>query len=315
LSGDGGPAAGIRAVVVHYDTPELTADCVRSLLAEGVVVTIVDNDSPGAAWDRLRDRCGALPGVSMIQLPSNDGFGPGVNAGVASIEAGFRGYVWVVNPDMRADPGAAAALAGALASGAADIVCPSIYAGEGDRRSVYYVGGSLDLERVEADHWAFGQPFVPDDGLVACSFISGACFMLARATWDALGGLPADYFLYWEDAALSYRAQSLGLRIGVERAARMWHRVGGSTPGSGISRTTYYYTCRNRFLVSRLWGTPLISLLAGRASGPTYRWLVRALLREPGDRLGRCLAALRGTGAGILLRTVFRRRPAGRGSY
>lgn len=301
-------AAEIRAVVVHYNTAALAAACVASLVAEGVVaVMVVDNASAPAEWAELQRRCAAVRGVTLLRQEENRGYGAGVNAGVAALGREYQGLIWVVNPDMAADPGAAVDLAAAVTSGALDVACPAIYAGGGDRRTVYFTGGTLNVDRVEADHWDFGLPFIPERGVVACSYAAGASFLLARSTWDLVGGLPEDLFLYWEDAALSFRAAALGLRIGTVRQARMWHAVGASTSAAretarATSRATYYYTCRNRFLVSQAWGVSLRDLLAGPAAGATYRWPLRALLRERTDRWGRTGAALQGTLDGALRR-------------
>jgi len=58
---------------------------------------------------------------------------------------------------------------------------------------------------------------------VEVPFLSGTCLAIPRATWEALGGFPAAFFMYCEDVDISLRARLAGGRIGVEPAARVEH--------------------------------------------------------------------------------------------
>ena len=55
-------------------------------------------------------------------------------------------------------------------------------------------------------------------------FVSGACMAIAREAWDEHPGLPAEYFLYFEDVDYSLRLALAGRRVGLEPAARVDHR-------------------------------------------------------------------------------------------
>ena len=54
-------------------------------------------------------------------------------------------------------------------------------------------------------------------------FLSGACLAMPRTTYEAIGGMPEDFFLYHEDVDLSLRLRLGGGRLGVEPAARVDH--------------------------------------------------------------------------------------------
>lgn len=93
-----GPANRLGAVIVNYNTLNLTVNCVRSLLDHGVVpagdIVVVDNASPDGSGPRLQ---AALPaGVRVVLSSRNGGFGAGVNLGM---QASFTELVLVLNPD------------------------------------------------------------------------------------------------------------------------------------------------------------------------------------------------------------------------
>src|SRR3954447_11910797 len=64
---------------------------------------------------------------------------------------------------------------------------------------------------------------VADEEPHEVGFASGACLAVPTATWNELGGMPDDYFLYHEDVEFSLRVRLGGGKVGVEPAARADH--------------------------------------------------------------------------------------------
>ena len=59
--------------------------------------------------------------------------------------------------------------------------------------------------------------------------MSGACFLVRREAWDAVGGFDPSYFMYMEDVDLCWRLGRAGWGVGYEPAARVLHVQGVST--------------------------------------------------------------------------------------
>jgi GT2 family glycosyltransferase len=62
-------------------------------------------------------------------------------------------------------------------------------------------------------------------------FPSGACMALPLAVWRRLGGMPADFFLYFDDVEIALRIRLSGGAIGIEPAARVDHHYEFSRRG------------------------------------------------------------------------------------
>ena len=96
------------AVVVDYDAGPFLADCVRSLVDEGVAELIVvengDADTARATLDA--HELGKTP---LLATGRNLGYGAGANRGLAAIDRGE--HVVVCNPDLVVHPGAVDRLA------------------------------------------------------------------------------------------------------------------------------------------------------------------------------------------------------------
>ena len=60
-------------------------------------------------------------------------------------------------------------------------------------------------------------------------WVSGACMLIRRAAFEAVGGFDERYFLYWEDADLCRRLRARGHEIRYVPAAAAVHVVGTSS--------------------------------------------------------------------------------------
>ena len=101
------------AVVVNYESGDLLAACVRSLLADDgfdePAVVVVDNGSTDGSVARMRRdlQSARAASVTVVEPGANLGYAGGVNRGVASTRAPV---VMVCNPDVEVVAGTAAAM-------------------------------------------------------------------------------------------------------------------------------------------------------------------------------------------------------------
>ncbi|MDR0436522.1 MAG: glycosyltransferase family 2 protein [Propionibacteriaceae bacterium] len=290
----------VIAVIVAYRSGDELVDCVSALLQAGVrrIVLVDNNDAneQNVTVAKLADD----PAVRVVVPGGNVGFAAGVNAGAAvALELGAS-LLWFVNPDTVVDARAANQLAETLLAGDADLVSPLLTTGSPTAERILFAGGNLDMTRGLSTHADEGKPVTAaPTGLLPCTFITGAAPMIAAAAWQALGGFREDYFLYWEDAELSYRARQAGLRLAVVGAARAWHAVGGSSAiSAGHSRAAHYYYSRNRLLFARD-SAHLLGWLLGRGLPYTVADLIWTLRREPTERFGKFRAAFCGVFDGL----------------
>jgi GT2 family glycosyltransferase len=62
-------------------------------------------------------------------------------------------------------------------------------------------------------------------------FPSGACMALPLAVWRRLGGMPSNFFLYFDDVEIALRIRLTGGRVGVEPSALVDHHYEFSRRG------------------------------------------------------------------------------------
>lgn len=242
------PIAARTAIVsVSYgSTALLRTNLVPLRRQTPVEVVVVDNFYSTGERDSITTLC-REEGWRLVANDSNVGFGAGVNAGVqVALDTGANRLV-ILNPDATIDADSLGRLV-AAASEPGVVAAPTVLRPDG---SVWSQGSDLYLAdgRIRSI-----RRRLPVPSIERVTWLSGACLALSDATWNAVGGFVTDYFLYWEDVDLSYRAQRSGLLLELVEDAVVVHAEGG-TQQAGLSRSgqaksgTYYrYNIRNRLL-------------------------------------------------------------------
>lgn len=287
--------------IVTFNSAQDIEACLISLVSGQVdKIVVLDNGSSRDHAVRTKEICATFSQVTLLSSDANLGFGAGVNAAVSALAPSLsdQDFIWIVNPDTVVENSAAKHLGSAISAGCFDIVSPRVTTGpvEGPR-IVWFGGGSLDLRAMRTVHHDLGKAVTISSEEFDCTFLTGAALFMRLGTWRELGGFSEDYFLYWEDADLSYRAAKSGLTLGVVSSSSVWHSVGGSGDRSGKSATYYYYMQRNRALFAR-------KLKLGRRLvwGPGFAESIRLTLRplkQPVNPLSKFWSGLRGLVAGM----------------
>ncbi len=198
----------ITAVIVCYDEdPDQIRGAVDSLLAQSqpaAEIMIVDNGPEGALASALENYA---PQVRAMRSAGDFGYGAAVNLAAARASSD---YLFCLNPDARAQPDCLARMAGVADS---------------DER-IAIVGGQVLLENGQTRNaganplhptgispsGGFGEPREPGEPRDVI-VVSGACLLLRRHSLLELGGFIEEFFLYYEDTNLCWRAVLAGKRV------------------------------------------------------------------------------------------------------
>ena len=198
------------AVVIWTPGDPDPGTCLESLAPEVDELVLVAN--PGGAPS-------SPSRTLVIHNERTRGFGANINRGVAATTAP---YVAASNPDIRATPGAIAALREfADSHPRCGIAGPDLRYPDGrrqpSRRSFPTVAGTLvrrtplrlllDPQRRQRRHYLLDEH--PDQP-VESDWLLGAFLFLRREMLDELGGLDEGYRLYGDDIDLAYRAREAG---------------------------------------------------------------------------------------------------------
>jgi GT2 family glycosyltransferase len=242
----------VHAVIVSYRSAETLRGCVEPLAAmPHVAVTVVDNDSPDDSVATIEDL-----GVDIVRSSRNGGFSYGCNLGAARAQAPFLLFL---NPDARIDPAALAALVDALRSDpGAGLAGPRLLE-PGDElafslrrfpRTSTTFAQALFLHRLWpladwSDELVRDEAAYSHDGPV--DWVSGACMLIRRDLFEAIGGFDERFFLYCEDTDLCRRVWDSGHSVRFVSGAVVRH-VGGASSGAGETQPVL---ARSRVLYAR----------------------------------------------------------------
>jgi GT2 family glycosyltransferase len=228
----------VSVVVLAYLDEPWVERCVEAVLASrGVAadVVLVDNGCTTGAVQRLD----GSPGVTVVSPDENLGFAGGCNAGAAAARGAYLG---LVNADAVVEPDALRHLVEVASRPDVGIASASIRLAD-EPELLNSCGNPLQILGLS---WSggFREPAAEHAAEVDVTCASGAGAVLRREVWDALGGFPAEYFAYHEDAELSWRCWQRGLRVRYVPQAVVLHRYEFSR-----NPTKFFLVERNRLLL------------------------------------------------------------------
>lgn len=278
-------------VILEYQNPKMTLETIgslkRAVLPKNVKHMIVVVDNSPLPDGRLKQALKRYRNVKLITTLSNTGFARGNNRG---IKWGLRhqaDYFLLLNNDVIVDRGFLKALLAAKA----DLAVPKIYFAKGYEyhkeryrsnelgKVIWYAGGKFDWNEVFGRHIGVDQV---DRGQFeqtkTVDFANFCCVLIKKEVFKKIGQLDPKYFLYWEDADFSYRAQLNGFRQVFVPKSKIWHKSSGSS-GSGSTLHDYYLT-RNRLVFGFKYASWRTKLALLRQS------LQQLLTGRPGERKG-----------------------------
>ncbi len=247
--------------IVNFNGGDALVKCVRSILAqEGVevVVSIFDNASSDDSLAQLETA--GLP-VTVQRSAENLGYAGACNR----LWRNFSGdYVVLCNMDLEFDPDwASQVLASFARHRDAWAVAPlCIETGEMLRVNSRGLAFFWDLQPQNIDSGKVWNPAEDGDEreVFGCY---GAAMALRRSALEVLGGFDEDYFLFYEETDLAWRAALMGWPSILQPKAIVRHERSMTTVR--YSPFKLFYSERNRvrtaIKIMPLWYLPLLPLL------------------------------------------------------
>ena len=187
--------ADVTAITVSFNSVSVLPGCLAALARNGInKIIIVDNDSTDNI-DALAAQQGGR--VQLITNTVNEGFGRGMNRGVATAPTP---WCLLINPDAQLDDGALSALLDAArAYPQAALFGPAIFE-KGETTPIFSARAMLSYFLPNKS----GRCAIPT-APASTPFISGACLLVRRDAFLQLGGFDPNIFLYYEDDDLCRR--------------------------------------------------------------------------------------------------------------
>jgi GT2 family glycosyltransferase len=262
----------VAIIIVSYKSAALTIDCVRSIEAERsspglrIRVVVVDNasgDAPPIA--RAIEENGWSTWVTLVVAERNGGFAYGNNLGFRRAYAdGPPVYLHLLNPDTILKKGAILKLVAFMESHPeVGIAGGSFENRDGSDWPIAFrfpsLLGELDagLQIGFVSRWLGPVVVAQRMSPVAqpTDWVAGASMMIRRAVLETVGGLDENYFLYFEETDLCFRARAAGFSTWYVPESRVMHIGGQSTKvterNAKVKRLPdYWFESRRRFFRS-----------------------------------------------------------------
>jgi GT2 family glycosyltransferase len=258
----------VDVVVVTFNSERHVAPCLEPL-ADAHDVVVVDNRSSDATVSIAR----TLP-VRVEANDENTGFGRGANQGAAG---GSNELILFLNPDARLRPEQLDRLVEVLERDPeVGVVGPALHHPDGEPQRPWWPFPSAATAWREAIGLHLVHRREPAEG-----FVVGACFLIRRSLFEALGGFDEDYWLYGEEADLCRRLVDLGYRVELVEDTSVEH-VGGAS-GTTVPDVVFEHFQRGteRFVRKHAGRGALVSYRAAQVVGAAARAVAFAAAGKP----------------------------------
>ena len=247
----------VGALILNYHEAEATLACVRRLLeregrnlrvlwlegdAEHTLEAVrAALDNSGLPWVQLDPLVDALPAagqIGLIPIAKDPGYGPGNNVGFRFLHRHGVPFAWVMSNDTLLERGTSQDLLRAA-----------------EARPEVAIWGMTVTSTEDPDYvglriqpWDFAVARVADPAQVETDplgFINGCALFVRTGPAMDVGGIPEEYFMYYEDQAFTWELRKRGHKIGIVDSVAVWHA--GSLTTGHRSRFTEFYCRRNRW--------------------------------------------------------------------
>lgn len=255
----------LSVVIVNYRTPQLTIDCLISLLPElegvNAKVVIVDNASNDGSCEKIQqwvDQEAAVELVDLLSSPNNTGFSGGNNFGIKHVEAEY--YLLLNSDTLVRNNAIATLLAAADKDKSAGLISPRLEWPDATPQESCFRFHTAISELISSASTGMItkllQPFVvaqpARNETDYYDWESFACILIKAEVFQDIGLLDDGYFMYYEDVDFCFRAKRNGWKILNIPSAKVVHLRGGSSPVKSQSKLRkrlprYYYESRARY--------------------------------------------------------------------
>ena len=229
--------ADITVVVLNWNGKDDSLRCLESLEAhgEGCTVLFVDNGSTDGSADAVRSR---FPDVEVLENGVNLGFAAGNNRGIERALSTGATIVGVLNNDTTVTKSFLGPLVSAIERDPSAFVSPVIRYLD-DPTRIWFGAAEIEPNTGIFVHRPLEEA---TPGLVAeTPMVTGCALFAHRSVWERVGLFDERYFLIFEDADWSARANALGFHGQVVHDSCIHHAVSATIDARAASAADYYY--------------------------------------------------------------------------
>lgn len=233
----------LAIVVLNWNGADDALECIASLEKQTLLskIIIVDNNSSDDSVERFEKYIKNHPQSDLVLIKNQEnlGFAGGINTGLRyALEHKFE-FIGVLNPDAVADKNWCQTLVAEFESHKTCGIATGLLL----RRNGKIVDSSGDFYTT----WGLPGPRNRDEPIKNAPDKPGEVFgatgggaIYRAAIFDDIDMFDEDFFMYYEDVDLSFRAQLAGWKVRFTPKAIAYHKVGassGKVPGLAVYNT------------------------------------------------------------------------------
>jgi GT2 family glycosyltransferase len=230
----------LAIVIPNWNGADSLAKCLDSLMAQSnqATIIVVDNGSTDSSLNILKK----YKNIELIKHSVNKGYAGGVNPGLRFAIENKYSYVAAFNNDAVADKNWLSELKDLLDKNeSAGIATSKILDENGERLDStgdYYTNWGLPYPRGRGE-----DNLAKYDHKTNVFAASGGASLYRVTMLMQIGLFDEDFFAYYEDVDLSFRAQLAGWKVKYVPSAVAYHQIGATS--SKMKGFTTYQTLKN----------------------------------------------------------------------
>lgn len=227
----------LSIIIINWNGEQFINQCLNSIAASDLSsaayeIIFADNLSTDNSVSLVK---GSYPRVRLLEFDKNYGFCKGNNLAAAYAKGDV---LFFLNNDTKIGPDALGKMLAVFESDKQIAVCGCRmmnYSGS----AVFHTGIGIDV---------MGWPV----RYRKLFYVEGSAMMIRKSVFNELEGFDEDYFMFYEDVDLCWRARLAGYRIAAASDAVVYHFMGagaggGESAGGGFETTLFrrYHSERN----------------------------------------------------------------------
>lgn len=232
-------------VIPNWNGADMIADCLESLSGQTLEhqVVVVENGSSDNSAEIIKKK---FPAATLLEFPDNAGFAGGVNRGIQyALEQGAT-YIALFNNDAVADKNWLKNLVRtAKENPKAGIVTSKIL--RDDRKHLDSTGDFYTVWGLPFPRGRNQEDKGQFDNLQDVFGASGGASLYRAELFQQIGLFDEDFFAYYEDVDVSFRAQMAGWKVRYQPEAVVYH--GLSKTSGKLGDFARYHSAKNFLLL------------------------------------------------------------------
>jgi hypothetical protein len=228
----------VLILVLNWKEASLTISCLRSLnelINVRFDILVVDNNSDDHSVEKINNfiLTGGFQNISIIENSANLGYAAGNNIGIKhGIEKKYK-FIWLLNNDVEVKKNSLFNSIKKVKKGF-DVVGSKIlyfddnkvWAAGGGKLNKFFMTSKNVHHGLNADNkLTEDEEFVENH----IDYLAGAAMLFKTSSFEKVGLLSEDYFLYFEEPDWFTRAKYKDVRVGYCSNSIIYHHVGAST--------------------------------------------------------------------------------------